>query len=532
MYQDDVEPERWQRLVAYEVWLHLAKLLEGGGKLGNATAQRFDELSAAHPEWKLAGNESDEFSYWMSGTGDPDYEESRDIDIAPRKRRDLVKWLKQPPHARRAFYEDPWRETCRTRFFHCFYALCELTKERLWPAESWRVALQAWSEEGKVLRSWRFAAPLVQTMPDEVIQEIAYVLTWWLEAVSKSFDRHEAILLDLCRRVLALTYQEDVDIEQPVNWAINHPVGHVTQALLNVWFKRGPNDNDSLPGDIEPFFTQLCDIGVGQYGNGRILLASRLIALFRVDRPWTEVHLLPLFDWATDPAEARAAWQGFLWSPRLYRPLQIAFKAQFLETAYHYVELGELNRQFAAFLTYVALEPMDGYTAQDFRLAIGALPQEGLQEAAQALSLALESAGQQREEYWKNRIQPFWQNVWPKSRDLASNGIAEPLARLSIAARGAFPAVLSAVLDWLRPIEHPHYVVRLLHKSGLIKHFPEDALRLLSAILNDQPWAPPELRQCLEAISQASPPLRGDNRYQRLDKYARRNGMSFRRAAD
>ncbi len=306
MYQDDVEPERWQRLVAYEVWLHLAKLLEGGGKLGNATAQRFDELSAAHPEWKLAGNESDEFSYWMSGTGDPDYEESRDIDIAPRKRRDLVKWLKQPPHARRAFYEDPWRETCRTRFFHCFYALCELTKERLWPAESWRVALQAWSEEGKVLRSWRFAAPLVQTMPDEVIQEIAYVLTWWLEAVSKSFDRHEAILLDLCRRVLALTYQEDVDIEQPVNWAINHPVGHVTQALLNVWFKRGPNDNDSLPGDIEPFFTQLCDIGVGQYGNGRILLASRLIALFRVDRPWTEVHLLPLFDWATDTAEGES----------------------------------------------------------------------------------------------------------------------------------------------------------------------------------------------------------------------------------
>ncbi len=38
----------------------------------------------------LANNERDEFSHWMSGTGDPDYEESRDVDIAPRKRRDLV----------------------------------------------------------------------------------------------------------------------------------------------------------------------------------------------------------------------------------------------------------------------------------------------------------------------------------------------------------------------------------------------------------------------------------------------------------
>ncbi len=60
-----------------------------------------------------------------------------------------------------------------------------------------------------------------------------------------------------------------------------------------------PNDNDKLPADIEPFFTQLCDIGVEQFRHGRVLLASRLIALFRVDRPWTETHLLPLFDWAS-----------------------------------------------------------------------------------------------------------------------------------------------------------------------------------------------------------------------------------------
>jgi hypothetical protein len=50
--------------------------------------------------------ESDEFSHWMTGTGDPDYEESRDIDIAPRKRRELVLWLKQPPPEPRLFYED------------------------------------------------------------------------------------------------------------------------------------------------------------------------------------------------------------------------------------------------------------------------------------------------------------------------------------------------------------------------------------------------------------------------------------------
>ena len=200
----------------------------------------------------------------------------------------------------------------------------------------------------------------------------------------------------------------------------------------------------------------------------------------------------------------------------------IAFKTQFLDTARHYAELGEHARQFAAFLTYAALDPVDTYTAQDFQTALGALPQEGLDEAVQALVQALEGAGEQREDYWVNRIQPFWQGMWPKSRQLASKGIAESLARLSIAARGQFPKALAAVLAWLQPIEHPHYVVHPLHTSGLSGQFPEEALRLLDAVIDNQAWAPGELVQCLTAISQAAPALSQDHRYQRLIEYSQR----------
>jgi hypothetical protein len=461
----------------------------------------------------------------MSGTGDPDYEENRDIDIAPRKRRDLVKWLKQPPPERRPFYQDTWRETCKKHPANAGCALADLANEGIWPTARWGDAFYAWSEKGRARWTWRCFAPLVQTMPDEVIGEIAHALTWWLDAISKSIDRHETIFLDLCRRVLSLPHQDGVETDEPVTRAINHPIGHVTQALLNLWFKREPNDNDRLPADIEPFFTQICDTRVERFRHGRVLLASQLIALFRVDRPWAEAHLLPLLNWEIDPAEARAAWEGFLWSPRLYPPLLIAFRTQFLDTVHHYTELGEHSRQFAAFLAYAALDPVDGYTPQDFQAAIGALPQEGLEEVAQALSQALEGAGEQREDYWNNRIQPFWQHVWPKSRALVSNGIAESLARLSIGARGEFSSALSAVVDWLRPIEHPDYVVHLLHESGLPGRFPVDALRFLDVVLDDQPWAPRELKQCLNAISHAAPQLTQDPRLQRLSEYARRRGL-------
>ena len=404
----------------------------------------------------------------------------------------------------------------------------------VWPAGRWRDALQAWSEEGMVLRSWRYAALVVQAMPDALLQEIAHGVTWWMEAASKSINRHEEILLELCRRVLALPLEagpgpriirNGVETYNSVGSAINHPIGHITQALINLWFKKNPNDNDLLPADLKPMFTTLCDVQVDRFLHGRVLLGSRLIAFFRVDRLWTEQQLLPLFGWS-NPVEAKAAWEGFLWSPRLYQPLLTVFKSHFLDSANHYADLGEHRQQFATFLTYAALGPNEGYTVEEFRSAIGALPQEGLEESAQALSQALAGAADQREDYWKNRAQPFWQQIWPKSRNLATPRIAESLTRMVIASRGEFPAALAAVQDWLQSIEHPHYVVHLLAESGLCKRFPTEALLLLNAVIADQQWAPQELGQCLDEIAHAAPNLMQDARYLRLREYSRRRDVA------
>ena len=531
MYGENLDRDEWQDLVAHSVWLRLAKLNQSGLTLGDAAKSRLADLSKANPGWQLAINESDEFSHWMSGTGDPDFEDIRDIDIAPRKRHELVRWLTKPQQERRPFHEDTWPEVCRTRFFHALFALSDLARDDVWPAGRWRQALQTWSDEEIVQRSWRYAAPLVQTMPDHVVQEIARTVTWWMDVASRLVNQHENVLLHLIGRILALPLDADTGItrngepiDDPVAEAINHPIGHVTSALINVWFSREPNDDDLLPGDLKPYFTRLCDAEVARYRHSRVLLGSRLIPFFRVDRPWTEQNLLPLYVW-DNPAEAKGVWEGFLWSPRLYQPLMLAFKPQLLESAYHYAELGKHQRQFAAFLTYAALGPTQGYTAEEFRSAFAALPQDGLEESAQALCQALEAATDQREEYWENRVQPFWKQIWPKSRDLATPRIAESLTRLTIAARGNFSAALAAVKDWLQPIEHLDYIVHKLHESGLCTRFPTDALTFLDAIIADQPWVPQELAQCLAEIGGAAPHLKHDGKYERLKIYLRRRGF-------
>lgn len=531
MYLEELEEESWQNLVSRSVWLHLAKLSESGVNLTDTAQARFAELSNANPQSHLHDNERDEFLHWMIGAGDPDYEESSDIDIAPRKRQELLQWLTKSRPVRHTGYEDSWRDVCRTRFFHSLFALCDLAKGGNWPTERWREALQTWSEDALYKRSWHYAAPLISTMPDSLMQEIAHALTWWIQAVSNSVTQHEEIFLHLCQRIMLLPLEISTGINMngepirsPVTESINHPIGHITQALTTFWFKQNPSDNDLLPPTLQPIFLKICDIRNDGYRHGRVILASNLIAFFRVDRIWTEQNMLPLFNWV-NPVEARAAWEGFLWSPRLHQPLLIVLKTQLLECSNHYTQLGEHRKQFAFLLTYMALDQTEGYSTDEFKSALEALPNEGIEASAQALSQAIEGAADKSEDYWKNRVQPFWKQIWPKSGRFATPRIAESFARLMIACGDQFPVAYNLLQDWLKPIAHADYVVRQLHESGLCMSFPEESLRLLHAIIPEQHWAPLDLGKCLEEIGENASKLLLDDQYQKLQTYFRRRGF-------
>ena len=159
-----------------------------GGQLGDDASRCVDDL-AAEPRRRLASNERDEFSRWMSGTGDPDYDFNRQVNIAPRKRAELVQWLRQvQPEAQSFYYEDTWLETSRTRFFHSLLALWTWRKKRSGLRNAGETPCKRGARRIEFLRSWRYAAPLVKNMPDVVMQATAHSLTWWMEAASKVID--------------------------------------------------------------------------------------------------------------------------------------------------------------------------------------------------------------------------------------------------------------------------------------------------------------------------------------------------------
>ena len=149
-------------------------------------------------------------------------------------------------------------------------------------------------------------------VPDEELRSLAHGVGRWLNKVAKALDRHEEVFFDLCRRLLALEYEDDRegDVDDAVMQAINHPVGHVTEALLTSWSRNPLEDGQRLPDELGSLFTELCDTRVSKFRHGRVLLAARVVTLFRVDREWTEENLLPLFDWDISETEARAAWKA------------------------------------------------------------------------------------------------------------------------------------------------------------------------------------------------------------------------------
>lgn len=522
MFGIDLGDREFQLIASEMVWLRLAKLASGGLCLGEKAKKILCCISNENPTLKLDLDELDEFSIVTGGTGDPNYHSQIRIHRAPRGRGQLAKWLSKPA-VKDIFYEDDWSEVCRDRFTSSIFALFVLARENTWPVDRWSHALQAWSDEKFVSQSWRRVSQLLRCMPDPVLTSLASSLTFWLDQLSKQKKLEWSDFINLCKRILSLPIEVSYDLKSPLLMAINHPVGHVVQSIIHQWFLMHPADREGLPEEVEGIFTQLCNSAIPRYRHGLVILAANVIAIFRIDRDWTVARLLPFFSWERSSVDAAAAWEAYLWSPRLYRPLIEALKGDFLGCATNYKLLGESGRQYAAIFTYAALEPGDTFKNEELSTAICLFPEEGLIECANSLFNALSGSGDKRENYWKNRLRPFWKNIWPKSLALASPSLTERLAQLAIAARGEFSDALNVIISWLRPVDEVSLLVSDLDKSGLSNQFPEEALKLLNAVISTDHYPPPALASCLDLIVSTKSGIAKDHRYIRLREYSRRN---------
>ena len=519
MFEKSIDDK--QQAESWMIWQRLAKIKQSGAVLSKDAQATLEQLSAQYKEWKLSDNESDEFPVWT----EVGFLESFRI---PRRRKELVAWLKN--NNMTSLQPDDWRQLCQDDFPTTACTLLQLANEGCCFIERWQQALQAWSDEKHAQRSWRYMAKVITNVPDEKIKDLAHSISQWLEAIAPNFMGQEREFFSIVERILELDDLDNLSTNDPVTQAINHPVGLVTRALLSWWNKGALEEGQGLPNKLKTIFTSLCDTGIEKYRHGRLLLAAYVMTLFSVDEDWTERYLLPLLDWQKSKNEARIAWEGFLCSPQLYRPLMRAMKTEFLDTAMHYqyFEENDSAQKYAALLLFVALDPGNIFTEEELRDATCSLSHKGREITIHKLCQGLEAADNKRD-HWDDRVKSYLLSIWPKIKEYTSEGIAEQLGRLCVAAGENFPEAFEILHLWLEPIVKPILLITRLYQADICKDHPSEALKFLALIIgNKEEWKDPltithlkhsKLRGCLEQIKQSKPELVETPEYKELFTY-------------
>jgi SIR2-like domain len=522
MFKADVTPPDWVKIVDRMIYLRLSTWSATGVALPTASTARLAEIQARNPTWSTTALERQQFPYFMKSGFGPWGE----AVAVPTELAALVVWLRQHPHSN-DFEHDDWQNLCRSDTQLAASAVLQLAHEDFWPVDRWREALQAWSDETLKLTSWDLVHADLHSMPDNFIHDAAHPLIRWLQSLAESTISAEDNWTTLIESILRVFKDEAAtEDEDPVGRAINHPVGQAVQAVLDRWYQSKLEDNQKLPGRLKAILTEVSDRTIGSYRHGRLILAQNAITLFRVDPDWASAYVLPLFDWGGAATEAKSAWEGFLWTPRIYQPLLEKIKAGFLATATHYAEIGKHAEQYSAFLTYVALEQgMGPFSKTELANATAELPDDGLKRAARALVSALKSSAEKRADYWTNRVKPYLQGIWPQHLARKTMAISHAFAELCVAAGESFHDAFSVLRGWLQPLRRPDTAVRNLDESQACERFPAEALQFLAIIVGENAeWPPDRLPSCLRKISIAAPMLIKDPSFEALMTYVRRKG--------
>ena len=511
MYVDGVTPERWVEIVDDAIWQHLARLA-AGAELGDVGRRKASELQRRHPDWKLVVAERREFSSWIEqGVESPE-------TATPETAAELTEWLRENPR-RDDWSRDDWGRRCREDYEIASEALRALAREGWWEASRWSEALYAWTDRAFVEKSWEDMSPELLEAPDAIVEGPG--TSFWLRSVGGLVEPTDSVFVRLCDRALKLAVSDDaVDAENPVDRALNHPVGQVVEGLLDYTLRRA--GGEGLPAAAKRLLEMVCDSSADRYGMGRVMVASRVLPLLVRDEAWTRVHVLPMFDWNSFQRDACLAWRGFLSAPRFHQGFLDLVRASFVRAARHYDDLGSHGRQYASLLAYAGLRLRSGWSTS-LREAIEEMPGAGLEQMVAMLGRGLE-ADERREDYFDNRVLPFLQRLWPKTSDKLTPGVSAGFARLCLVAGDAFPVVLREVRGYLTGAASqraPGQLLFSLRKKEYAERFPVETLEFLGLVLDQAAGVlPGDLRACLQAIRTAEPRLEETVRFKALLKLA------------
>lgn len=520
MYRRDLGEPEFREIADREIWELLMKLQATGGWLPEAASRKLAAVAAEHPEWREI-DERGEFAVWTSGgwveptVGRSDgFVGLPDVDVQGR--------LADPKSERPEVLRE-WQGLLASQSERSVVILGGLSEAGLWPPDVWKATIETLLDKRVVADHWDSLTELLAVAPDGLFGALAREIAWMLWQVSSELaveadDRYFTIW-DRCMPFAFDLASES--IRDPVTTAINAPSGFMAESLLARALLRRPR----AAGELGPeFWGRMSRIAAGDgrsFVLARVILASRLSWIHSLDADWAAQNLIPRFSWGQSK-EAPLVWQGFLWQSRLTPELWRLIKSDFLCAMTNHEQLGKSKEQMCSVFGYICAHEPFWISAAEAREALRSIDAKGRAAVGSFLFRLLEAAGQKASTLWRNRLGPWVNECWPKDRALVAPESAFSLALMAVASGDAFPEAVSLVSPFLAPTPDYSIVTWKLNETSHPTDHPEEALALLSAIVDVQVrWPDHTIREVLDKIERGQPGLAADPRFRRIREYTR-----------
>ena len=309
-----------------------------------------------------------------------------------------------------------------------------------------------------------------------------------------------------------------------VEYAINSPIGHLTDGVLDILAGLGVTEGSGLPAAVSDRLKTLMR-APGEGADHAVCLTTRQLRwLSCLDPDWTRKQLIPLFKIGHDLCEP--AWNGLLQDRNVPAPqLFSLLKRQFLR-AFESVALWNWDEQtrnkLVEFLVVACLwkRRNKAYVSYaEARTALRAVDDTARSHALSFLGNLVEEAGT-----WSSFGRHFVQRAWPRESRYQTPSVARQLAFLAERSGDDFPDVVRTILPLVVPTDQLDLTVHRAaeqSEASLARRFPESMLQLLDRLVPDDPQSIPyDLGRVLNLIAEASPSHLGDQRWRRLRRIA------------
>lgn len=320
-----------------------------------------------------------------------------------------------------------------------------------------------------------------------------------------------------------------VEPSEPIEEAINAPGGNLAEALLDRLFARELRVGSGLPPDLEWRFSRMWQGEADAHRHARIILASRVLWLHRIDKQWVQRLILPAM---ASGREAPNLWLAMLWLGKWDIEL-VGELEESLRNVASLIKSGPtgLDDQLSEWIASILINAPQALSESTISTFFHSVDVHGLGQMVWVFDRSLDDAGDRAANLWAERIKPIFHKYWPADIHKKPAELSRNLLRMALSSRNAFPDVINELerKGLIVPDSADSLLFNIVDLSDdedydIVSHHPLATLKALTLSVGESGvrGETSSLKRVTDRIASIDPDLANDARLVRLGEIAAR----------